>query len=123
MNIPGALSLAKTRLARTLALQKCAGAIVSLEGERAREPRIPRIAFVGGLLAVAALGTCVWAEDKPIQCANLIYGGMHTSRCFSDEFLNAAQKQTTVATERRSTAGSSSRTSRPLSSTAPASGS
>ncbi len=61
----------------------------------------PRRTFVTGLLAAAVFTACAVAEDKPIQCANLIYGGMHTSRCFSDEFLNAAQKQTTVATERR----------------------
>jgi hypothetical protein len=40
------------------------------------------------------------AKENAIQCANLIYGGNHTSRCFSDEFLSAAQKQTTIATER-----------------------
>lgn len=41
------------------------------------------------------------AEDVAIQCANLIYGMNHTSRCFSDEFLSAAQKETTIPTERR----------------------
>jgi uncharacterized protein DUF4159 len=41
------------------------------------------------------------AKDCVIQCANLIYGGNHTSRCFSDEFLSAVQRQTTIATERR----------------------
>jgi hypothetical protein len=41
------------------------------------------------------------AKEGVIQCANLIYGGTHTSRCFSDEFLSAAQKETTIATERR----------------------
>lgn len=41
------------------------------------------------------------ADDGAIQCANLIYGGTHTSRCFSDEFLSAAQRQTTIPTERR----------------------
>jgi hypothetical protein len=53
------------------------------------------------LFLAALLCAGVRAEDKPIQCANLIYGGRHTSRCFSDEFLTAAQKLTTVATERR----------------------
>lgn len=45
----------------------------------------------------------VWPADSKenvIQCANLIYAGTHTSRCFSDEFLSAVQKQTTIATER-----------------------
>lgn len=41
------------------------------------------------------------AKDNAIQCANLIYGGTHTSRCFSDEFLSAVQKETTIPTERR----------------------
>ena len=50
------------------------------------------------LLGVAALGV---ARAEPIQCANLIYGGTHTSRCFSDEFLSAVQKDTTIETERR----------------------
>ncbi|MEM6884929.1 MAG: DUF4159 domain-containing protein [Verrucomicrobiota bacterium] len=36
-----------------------------------------------------------------VRCAMLIYGGTHTSRCFSDEFLSVAQKETTIATERR----------------------
>lgn len=40
-------------------------------------------------------------NNGAIQCANLIYGGVHTSRCFSDEFLSAVQRETTIATERR----------------------
>lgn len=40
-------------------------------------------------------------KDVAIQCANLIYGVSHTSRCFSDEFLSAAQRETTILTERR----------------------
>lgn len=43
----------------------------------------------------------VAGKEDVIQCANLIYGGTHTSRCFSDEFLTAVQKETTIATERR----------------------
>jgi hypothetical protein len=39
--------------------------------------------------------------EESIQCANLIYGGTHTSRCFSDEFLSAVQRETTIKTERR----------------------
>jgi hypothetical protein len=57
------------------------------------------------LIALAWLcaGLLVGAEAKenPIQCANLIYGGNHTSRCFSDAFLTAVQKDTDIATERR----------------------
>jgi len=41
------------------------------------------------------------AKDSVVQCANLIYGGTHTSKCFSDEFLSAVQRQTTIPTERR----------------------
>ncbi len=43
----------------------------------------------------------VCAKDGAIQCANLIYGGTQTSRCFSDEFLSAAQRETALVTERR----------------------
>jgi hypothetical protein len=52
------------------------------------------------LLAILA-ASALRADDGAIQCANLIYGGTHTSRCFSDEFLSAAQRQTTIPTERR----------------------
>lgn len=56
-----------------------------------------------------ALATCAGivlaamtpAKEGSIQCANLIYGQNHTSRCFSDEFLTAAQRETAIATERR----------------------
>ena len=41
------------------------------------------------------------AAEAAIQCGNLIYGVNHTSRCFSDEFLSAAQNMTTIPTERR----------------------
>lgn len=41
------------------------------------------------------------ARDSTIQCANLIFAGTNTSRCFSDEFLAALQKQTSISTERR----------------------
>ncbi len=53
------------------------------------------------IAAVGLLVSPVMAEDVAIQCANLIYGMNHTSRCFSDEFLSAAQKETTIPTERR----------------------
>lgn len=57
-----------------------------------------RIAVLGMVLATA---TSLVAKEAVIQCANLIYGGTHTSKCFSDEFLSAVQKDTTIATERR----------------------
>ena len=56
------------------------------------------------LLALALLagwGGSTKGKDGAIQCANLVYGGMHTSRCFSDEFLSAVQRETGIATERR----------------------
>jgi hypothetical protein len=58
-----------------------------------------------GLWACVLLGLTAAVQPAPakenvIQCANLIYAGNHTSRCFSDEFLSAVQKQTTIATER-----------------------
>lgn len=55
------------------------------------------------LLLLICLGiTCmVNAKDDAVQCGNLIYAGNNTSRCFSDEFLSAVQKQTSIATARR----------------------
>ncbi len=56
------------------------------------------------LLAILVFCSCfVSAEAKEgvIRCANLIYGGTHTSRCFSSEFLSAVQRNTTIRTERR----------------------
>ena len=40
------------------------------------------------------------AQDDIVQCANLIYAGNNTSRCFSDEFLSAMQQKTSIATAR-----------------------
>jgi len=48
------------------------------------------------LLALQASG-----KEGVVQCAELIYGGTHTSRCFSAEFLSAVARQTTIRTERR----------------------
>lgn len=53
------------------------------------------------LIIVSGLCLSAEAKDGVIQCANLIYGGTHTSRCFSAEFLSAVQKNTTLRTERR----------------------
>lgn len=43
------------------------------------------------------------AADKEgiVQCANVIYAGNKTSRCFSDAFLSTLQQKTTIVTERR----------------------
>lgn len=51
------------------------------------------------LLLLSAGSVC--AKEGVIRCANLIYAGTHTSRCFSDEFLSAIQRKTTISTERR----------------------
>ncbi len=58
--------------------------------------KIMIVAATLGLIAMPAS-----AKEGAIQCANLIYGGTHTSRCFSDEFLSSVQRETTIATERR----------------------
>lgn len=36
-----------------------------------------------------------------VQCANAIYAGNKTSKCFADAFLTTLQQKTTIATERR----------------------
>ena len=51
------------------------------------------------MFALAA--NCHAGRDRVVQCGNLIFGGTHTSRCFSDEFLSEVQKQTGIPTERR----------------------
>lgn len=51
--------------------------------------------------AIATLPASAESKNGVIQCANLIYAGTQTSRCFSDEFLSSIQKKTSVVTERR----------------------
>jgi hypothetical protein len=53
------------------------------------------------LCAALALAGRSSAKEAAVRCANLIYGGTQTSRCFSDEFLSAVQRESTIATERR----------------------
>ncbi len=50
-----------------------------------------------------ALGCSAARADKEgvVQCANVIYAGNKTSRCFSDAFLTTLQQKTTIVTERR----------------------
>ncbi len=55
--------------------------------------------IIGLILWCAA--TTAQGKEGVIQCANLIYGGTHTSRCFSAEFLSAVQQNTAIRTERR----------------------
>src|SRR5215213_6530518 len=40
-------------------------------------------------------------KEGAVQCANVIYAGNKTSRCFSDAFLTTLQQKTTIVTERR----------------------
>ena len=56
-----------------------------------------------GVVICVALGLAgmTWAKEAAVRCANLIYAGTQTSRCFSDEFLSAVQRESTIATERR----------------------
>lgn len=51
--------------------------------------------------ATMVLAGTASAKDAAVRCANLIYAGTQTSRCFSDEFLSAAQRESTITTERR----------------------
>ncbi len=40
-------------------------------------------------------------KEGVVQCANVIYAGNKTSRCFADAFLTTLQQKTTIVTERR----------------------
>ncbi|MCK9589303.1 MAG: hypothetical protein M0Q93_08065, partial [Terrimicrobiaceae bacterium] len=53
------------------------------------------------ILLASVLGISPVLSAAEVQCAILIYGGTQTSRCFSDEFLSAVQRETTITTERR----------------------
>ena len=53
------------------------------------------------VMSMALICISVIAKEGMIQCANLIYAGTHTSRCFSDQFLTDVQMKTTIPTERR----------------------
>jgi len=50
---------------------------------------------------VLLVAAAIYAKEGVVQCANLIYAGNKTSKCFSDEFLSEVQKKTTIPTERR----------------------
>lgn len=77
----------------------------SIRTARARLPYVPSVPwvpFVPSLaLALFLLAPPARAAEGAVQCANLIYGGVNTSRCFSDEFLSGVQRGTSIATERR----------------------
>ncbi len=59
------------------------------------------------LVVVFAIGVqAVWAGQGSsggdvIECANLIYAGTKSSVCFSDKFLSAVSRDTTVKTSRK----------------------
>jgi len=53
------------------------------------------------ILLLIALGLPVLAKEGAVQCGNLIYAGVKTSKCFSDEFLSNVQQKTSITTERR----------------------
>jgi hypothetical protein len=63
--------------------------------------RVPVRVMATLVLAGGLWGRTALAKEGVIQCANLIYAGNRTSRCFSDAFLTAVQKKTEIATERR----------------------
>lgn len=52
-------------------------------------------------LAAARSSDAPQPADQAIRCANLIYAGTETSRCFSDQFLSSMQQLTAIPTERR----------------------
>lgn len=53
------------------------------------------------LLALAWPAARAAEKEGIVQCANVIYAGNKTSRCFSDAFLTTLQQKTTIVTERR----------------------
>ena len=63
------------------------GRVVSLPGDNA--PFIPDPQQVGG------------EADSVVQVANLIYAGVKSSQCFSDHFLGAAERDSSISTSRR----------------------
>ena len=63
------------------------GAAVALPSADA--PSVPDPKQVGG------------EADSVVQVANLIYAGVKSSQCFSDHFLAAAEKDSTISTSRR----------------------
>ncbi len=56
------------------------------------------------LFLAASLTPALMADSEKegvIQCGNLIYAGVQTSRCFSDHFLSVVQKETGIPVARR----------------------
>ena len=67
---------------------------------RIRRWRLPALALLLALPAARAQDPSA-APAQAIRCANLIYAGTETSRCFSDQFLSSMQQLTAIPTERR----------------------
>jgi len=65
--------------------------------------RIPIIQILTIALLLPATLQAGEEKDGVIQAANLIFAGTHTSRCFSDEFLSLAQRETGIPVARRFT--------------------
>ncbi|RBP45044.1 uncharacterized protein DUF4159 [Roseimicrobium gellanilyticum] len=63
----------------------------------------PAFLISSAMAIVAALAPVPSSSAKEgiVQCGNLIYAAGKTSTCFSDEFLSTAQKETSIATDRR----------------------
>ncbi|MEM9080223.1 MAG: DUF4159 domain-containing protein [Verrucomicrobiota bacterium] len=59
--------------------------------------------FYCGFLSLwlVILSGVAFAKEGAVRCGNLIYAGTKTSRCFSDEFLSAVERKTSISTERR----------------------
>lgn len=67
-------------------------------------PLVGRRHFARDLALLAMAGFIPAArasKEGVVQCANLIYAGTKTSKCFSDEFLSTVQQKTSIVTERR----------------------
>jgi hypothetical protein len=62
----------------------------------------PLVCFFGALALFVVPCQVVAEEDTPgssVECANLVYAGNKTSRCFSDEFLASLARETNIKSE------------------------
>lgn len=70
----------------------------------ARKCPLPAGWLAAALLSLSAICPTPAQEESPgswVQCANLVYAGNKTSRCFSDEFLASLAKESNIAAEVR----------------------
>src|SRR5688572_15226311 len=70
-------------------LSDAAATAASAVAETGELPRVPDPRQVGG------------ESESIVQVANLIYAGVKSSHCFSDHFLIAAEKASSISTSRR----------------------